>query len=134
MTEKLIRNTLMKTGKYHDVEFFPIETRGTTLGMADLLYAGGGVGGVIELKILRGKYSFMVPFRAGQRMFLLKHSRGNPRTFVLAYTAPLYFLIGPGPFGFPPQYSNMTDLLDGSVWSGTDLTEGFFKALMDGPG
>lgn len=112
MTEKLMRKILVEKGRKTGFLFLPIETRGTSVGMADLIFAGCGNGGVIELKILKGKDRIFVPYRVGQRMFLTSHFKANPRTFVLGHYEGGYYLIN-GAERFPTEYKDLRTLIRG---------------------
>ena len=127
-----MRNNLTSNRNYRGFSFFPIETHGTTLGMADLLFAGGGVGGVVELKNLSGKALIKVPYRQGQRSFLNRHYKGNPRTYVLAHYIDWYWLIC-GRSGFPAEYADLKTFLKDVIWDGEKLDKGALDAMVDYP-
>ena len=130
MTEKKMRVNLKKLAHFHGFSFYPLETRGSAPGIADLLFCGRGTGGVIELKILSGKRLIKVPYRPGQRVFLREHAKGNPKTYVLGFYDDRYYLIGPGG-GFPLEYNNSEALVRGSLWTGNHLDETVLDALVD---
>ena len=133
MTETDMRRKLKKIGKAGDFSFWPVETHGSTLGMADLLFAGRGSGGVLELKIFHGMAVAMVPFRPGQRGFLKEHARGNPRTFVLGYwpTDGCFYLLGPES-GFLQGYTR-EELCEVFAWCNEELTLDILDVLCGAP-
>lgn len=133
MTEKDIRHAIIKLGVQGGFRFYPIETHGTVPGFADLVWAGGGFGGVIELKITTGVRKIRIPYRPGQRPFLKLHAMANPRTYVLAWHDGTFFLICPAG-GFPEQYDRVGALYLDSIWEGPQLTTELLRALVDGPG
>lgn len=131
MTETDMRRTLRKLGEANGFSFFSIETKGSTLGISDLLFSGKDLGGVIELKIFKGKRAISVPYRVGQRKFLIEHYRGNPRTFVLGYWPAFdrFYLLS-GKSKFPEKYELVKAMCLDTVWSGERLDRSLLQALI----
>lgn len=127
-----MRQGFSKMAKNGGFSVYPVETHGATLGIADLLFAGRGEGGVIELKIAEGKGAAKIPYRSGQRMFLREHARKNPRTYVLCYwpSHDAYFLIDQRD-GFPPSYGTGSASLPLKArWAGKVMDESLLDAIV----
>jgi len=131
MIEREMRKTLSKLNPTGGFIFYPIETMGTVLGFADLVYAGNGNSGVIELKILKlMKGGIKVPYRPGQRVFLRKFYACNPRAFVLGYLEGVYYLLD-GRSGFPNSYEDLDGMLGDCVWRGEKIDGSLVDVLID---
>ena len=129
MTEKQIRQKLMKIVPRHIISFYPIETKNTTLGFPDLYFAGHQKSGVLELKIASGKHKIRVPYRPGQRSFLYQHSKLNRRTFVLVFYEDIYYLLGPGK-NYPSEYENRAELTSSALWFSSHISLSLINTLL----
>jgi hypothetical protein len=90
MTETKIRQYLKKLLKYEIdnglIQFQPIESGSTGIGIPDIYFASDRKEGWIELKILKKKgTSLIVPYRPGQWNWIQKRMHLNKRTYLFAY-------------------------------------------------
>lgn len=128
MTEKTMRQDLIKASPTN-IKLYAIETAGSAPGFADLYYAGEGVSGVVELKVARGIQSITIPYRQGQKRFLITHADHNPRTFVLLYWRGKYILIG-SDHNFPSIYTPSDHIDRDTLWEGETFSKHLFSVLL----
>lgn len=125
MVEKIIRREILRFFRLNNFEGYAIETMGTALGMADILYAGRGNSGVIELKIAHKKgLKIKLDYRPGQRVFLREFHKLSGYAFVLTYLENKMYLID-GRGGFPGEYSTIQSFFTDCVWNGVKFDEKF---------
>lgn len=131
MTEKIMYRHLVES--FPGIVFKNIETSATEIGIPDVYYFTTtqvyAVNGWLELKIGKQRMdgSIVIPYRPGQRTFLIEHIKCNPKTFVLIWYMDRYFLLST----FYLYFHTLNELIENSLYIGTSLkTENFLEILL----
>lgn len=118
MTEKIMLAKLISLfDRNRAGRVVPIESGGTKNGIPDVYYEmPNEINGWIELKetVQQTCGKIVIPYRPGQRSFLLKSVRNKIKAFVLLWVDDEYYLINSN---FEKLcYKNRDDLLEYCVW------------------
>jgi hypothetical protein len=126
MTEKQIFEKALRPLETMGPKFVSVETGGHAIGFPDVFYSYATTSGVIELKAsTRQRGGIVIPYRPGQRAFLVEHGKRSDYVFLLFWYAGTFYLLN----DFRDIFESEEEMEAVCLWQGKELNKKFLGYL-----